>query len=239
MPPAASLLKFMAAVVSLALMSPPSYSADLLSVVTDPVGLSRSSKELSDSLNRTMLQLQALEQNTNYDVAARLEQIRSIIREATSGAIAGAEAAMLTLEAKVDTDAVDLLYRAQCAAEVALMDQMHRAFVQFLNDLRQADPSINILGIKIVTDALNPITITDPDKAYISSRDAALAALDKNVKDDTNAYDILSTYQNVERNAKFVRCYYIGQGLETRWVKEVNDLERLSAPWISVVEPTT
>lgn len=51
---------------------------DLHGVVTDPFKLGQASRELSSSLERTMLQLQQLEGITNAHVQERLEQIRSI-----------------------------------------------------------------------------------------------------------------------------------------------------------------
>jgi hypothetical protein len=73
--------------------------------------------------------------------------------------------------------------------------------------------------------------------AKISSKSAVLSALNRNQKDSSRAYDILSAYQNLERGARFARCYYIDQALEIRWVKEINDLELQSLPWVTVVEP--
>jgi hypothetical protein len=213
---------------------------DIWGIATDPLKLDRSSKTLADSLARTMLQLKELEKQVNYDATARLEQIRSIVQEALRGseaAIERAERAMLTLEQQINQDAINLLFRAQCAVEVALMDQAQRAFAAFIGNLIKADPSVKILGIKVIDLGANNIQITDPDQAYISSKSAALTALNQNQKDNSRAYSILSVYQNLERGARFTRCAYMGQGLEWRWVKEINELELLSLPWLTVVEP--
>jgi hypothetical protein len=70
----------------------------------DPIGLDRASKTLSDSLQRTLIQLQALESQANYDAQQRLEQIRSIVEEVLKGtqeAIDDATAKMLTLEGQI------------------------------------------------------------------------------------------------------------------------------------------
>jgi hypothetical protein len=214
---------------------------DAWGVVTDPFKLEKSSSELSQSLERTLAQLGVLESKTDYDVQQRLEQIRSIVHDALDGAhalVADATKRMLALEAQINADAIRLIYRAQCAVEVVLMDQFQRSFVQLISNLKKADPSITILGVRIINLDVSDIKIDYPDQAYISTKAAILAALQKSVRDDSKAYNILSAYQNLERAASFTRCYYIDQALETRWVQEVNELERLSLPWVLVVQPT-
>src|SRR5438552_779673 len=51
---------------------------DAWGVVTDPIGLRTASSTLAESLERSLIQLQALEAQGNYDFQQRLEQIRSI-----------------------------------------------------------------------------------------------------------------------------------------------------------------
>jgi hypothetical protein len=53
--------------------------------VTDPLKLGKSSSVLAESLQRSLIQLQALEAQGNYDVQQRLEQIRSILHGVGDG----------------------------------------------------------------------------------------------------------------------------------------------------------
>jgi hypothetical protein len=214
---------------------------DAYAVVTDPLKLGKASSELSASLERTLNQLNALESKTTYDVQQRLEQIRSILHDAIDGTqaiIADATKRMLELEASINADAIKLIYRAQCATEVVLLDQAQRSFIQLISDLKKADPGVTILGIRVLDLKVNDVKIDYPDQAYISTKKAVLDALGKAVSDKSKAYEILSAYQNLERAAVFTRCYYIDQALNTRWVEEANELERLSLPWVIVVKPT-
>ena len=213
---------------------------DAWGVVTDPFKLGKASSELSQSLERTMAQLSILESQTNYDVQQRLEQIRSIVRDALDGTqaiIDDATTRMLALEAQINADAIKLIYRAQCATEVVLNDQLQRSFAQLISNLKKANPGVTILGIRVIDLDVSDIKIDYPDQAYISTRAAVLDSLKKTVTDKSKAYDILSSYQNLERAARFTRCYYIDQSLDTRWVAEVNELERLSLPWVLAVQP--
>ncbi|AWM06100.2 hypothetical protein [Bradyrhizobium symbiodeficiens] len=214
---------------------------DVWGVATDPLKLEKSASELSQSLERTMAQLGALESQANYDLEQRLEQIRSIVHDALNGTrdiVADATKRMLALEAQVNADAIKLIYRAQCAAEVVLMDQLQRSFAQLIANLKRADPSVTILGARVISLDISDVKIDYPDQAYLSTEATVLAALKKSVNDGSKAYEILSAYQNLERAARFTRCYYIDQAAETRWVQKVNELERLSLPWVRVVQPT-
>jgi hypothetical protein len=193
----------------------------------DPFGLSSSSKELSEAAQRIMIQLRELEGIANYDVKQRLEQVRSIMRDAVSGVedvIHLAMTAMLILESQVNQDAVRLIYIAKCQADVLLMTDAQKAFSQFIAKIIKADTSIKIFGIRVIDLTANNIDITEPDQAYISTKTAVLTELNKKTSDASKAYEILSAYQNLENGAKFVRCNYPGQVLQVKYTEEVNDL---------------
>jgi hypothetical protein len=84
---------------------------DAWGVVTDPLKLGKASSVLAESLQRPLIQLQALEAQGNYDVQQRLEQIRSILHDAIGGTqdtIALATKNMLALEGQINADAVSL-----------------------------------------------------------------------------------------------------------------------------------
>lgn len=221
--------------------------ADLLKeaagIVNDPIGLRRASSELSAILERTLSQLKELERVANVDIKDRLEQIRSIMKEVNfdvNGTIQSALSSMRAIEADVNRHAIDLIYRAQCATEVALMVQFQRAFVETISNIIKADPGIKILGIKVIGGAVNNVELVDPDKAYWDLKRIRLSALNDDLKETSDAYDILSTYQNLERYAWFTRCHYVqpNAGLATRFTQEINDLEIVSAPWLKIVKPT-
>jgi hypothetical protein len=117
------------------------------------------------------------------------------------------------------------------------MDTAQKSFAGLISTLSKADPSIVILGIKIIDLKTNNVEISYPDQAYISTKAAALSELEKTTSDASPAYDILSVYQNLEIAAKYNRCYYRGQVNETVWAEEANEMERISMPWVSVVQP--
>jgi hypothetical protein len=83
-----ALLVIILAGSALVLSSHPSSSnffGDLWGIATDPLKLGRASGEFSNSLQRTLIQLEELERHGNYDVKERLEQIRSIVRDVIAG----------------------------------------------------------------------------------------------------------------------------------------------------------
>jgi len=213
---------------------------DAWGVATDPAGLKKTSKELSDSVERTMIQLKELEGIVNGHVTDRLEQIRSIIHDALGGTdavIQKAIASMSALEKQVNLDAINLIYVAKCAADVTLQDTAQKAFADLLSTVQQANPSIQFLGLKIIDLKTKNVKITAPDAAYISAKAVTMADLEKSTTDGSKAYEILSVYQNLETAAKYNRCFYHDQTSATIWAEEANDLERLSIPWTATVVP--
>jgi hypothetical protein len=210
---------------------------DMYGICTDPLKLYASSHQLAESLERTLNQLKDLEHVANYDMKNRIEQIRNVVNEAISGehgAITHATESMLQIENQVNADAINLLYRASCAAHTLLMGDLQQSFAGIIKTLKKANPELYIGGIKILNSKIMDVEIEDPDKAYISTRDAALQHLDKSIENNSSAYEILSTYQNLIHIAKLTRCYYIDQSLATKFDQEVNKLEILSLPWMEL-----
>ena len=116
--------------------------------------------------------------------------MRSILKDAiTSGETVIDEVTnkMHDLEDKINQDAINLIYRAQCATQTVMMVQMQQSFAQFIKNVRDADPGIRILGITLVRFHVNEIRVANPDDAYITAKAAVLAKLDKDVKDNTSA----------------------------------------------------
>lgn len=211
---------------------------DAWGVVTDPVKLKASSSTLAASVERSLIELGHLEGVVNNHAQERLQQIRSIIADALGGTrdvIADAEKRMLAVEQAIYVDAKKLLYEVQCKTEVLLSDQLQRSLAGIIAELNAADPSIRIFGVTIIDLSLKKIIVDDPDKAYRSAREAKLALLSRTINDNSDAYLIVSTYQNLERLARFTRCHYIDQHLSLTFTQEINDLARLSLPWMSFV----
>jgi hypothetical protein len=208
-----------------------SADADFLS---DPIGL----KKMSDSAERIMIQLQQLEGIANAHVRERLEQVRSILRDAINGSqevIAKATQSMLDVEKQVNSDAANLLYNVKCVTDVTLLNTAPRSFAELISTLKKADPGIKIFGIKIVNLGTNDVQILKPDEAYGSTKKEALRKLEKDVTDSSKANDIFSTYQNLELSAKFTACSYKGQAAEQDYIQDANEFERRSIPWRTVV----
>ena len=213
--------------------------SDIWGVVTDPLKLRASSSTLSDSVNRSLFQLSGMESVVNSHVQERLLQIREIITSAIDGEAKVVNEAidrMAALEVQINKDAVSLIYRTQCFTEVALLDQARRAFEKILEDISLSEPGIEIFGYKFVKYSSKKVIIENPDVAYNEAKKVILEKLAKSVTNQSNAYEILSTYQNLERSARFVRCHYIDQALAVKYTREINELEVLSAPWVGVVD---
>jgi hypothetical protein len=207
---------------------------DVWGIATDPLKLRAASTELSSSVERTLIQLNALEGQANYDVQARLEQIRSIVKEANTDTN-NAFDRMTVLEKEVDEQAFALIARAECASE-NVNGRLQVAFSDLIKHLIEADPKIVVAGIKAVELVANPVVIEDPNKYYKGAKAAAFAALNNKIifTDKSEASEIFWTYQNLKEVAKWARCRYEGVGT-TPFTKEMNELERLSLPWTTVV----
>jgi hypothetical protein len=226
--------------IGLSMLCFASSSAQTLNLSFDLLGINSASETLAASLERTMIELQKLEGVANSHVEQRLVQIRSIVNDAMTGAQATidlATARMLTLEGQVNSDAVNLIYQVQCATNNVLNEQLQRAFANLILTLKKADPTLTILGYRIVNVETNEVIIDNANDAYVTTKAAAVTAL-KRMDDKTDAYRIVFTYQNLEKAAMYTRCAYNGQlSSQVIFTKEANDWERLSAPWVSIVTP--
>jgi polyhydroxyalkanoate synthesis regulator phasin len=214
--------------------------SDITGMLTDPLKLGRASDNFKDTVERMLRQLQALEGNVDAHAQDRLKQIRSILEGVigkSKEAIDRALTELSELENKVNNDAVNLLYRGQCLAEVAATDQAQRAYLELIKNIRKSGFGLQILGIKVVDVVLQDVEITDPDLAWRSTRDALFKKLNSQINDSSDAYEILSGYQNLERGARFTRCHYQDQVLAIRMTREINQLEIISGPWVNIVEP--
>lgn len=226
-----------------ALLARPANAGGILEdgLKVDPFGLARSSQTLSDSFQRTLIQLAQLESKIDFDAYERLEQIRSILQGVVVGVkstIDEATQKMLELEKQVNADALKLVYRAECTADKILNDQMQRAFAQFISNFRKAHPGVSILGIRVVSATTDEIEIVDANTSYMTMKAAVMKALNDEIKDDSKAARILYAYQNLEKAARFARCIYIDQpASNVSFTWEINEWERLSLPWVSIIMP--
>jgi hypothetical protein len=137
---------------------------DLWSDFNDPIGIQRASKDIFDGVERTLMQLNTLETRVNYDAAQRISQIRAILADADRS-IDKVKEDVLAIEKQVNGDAINLIYRAECAAPIAVL-QFRQGFSDLVSDLIKTNPALKVAGLNIVDLSLNKIEITDPDKAY-------------------------------------------------------------------------
>jgi hypothetical protein len=114
------------------------------------------------------------------------------------------------------------------------------AFSEILKQLVKADPRIEVAGYKAAEFIVTPVPIANPDQTYDAAKKAMYDFLNdpKTVNDDTEARVIFWAYQNLEVMAKWTRCHYFGQSGAIYFVNQMNDLERKSLPWITVVDVT-
>jgi hypothetical protein len=215
---------------------------DLRGIVTDPIGVRRASATLADSAERTLIQLNNLSTSADNQIKERIEQVRGIMHELLTQALTGtsvvieqATQSMLALEQRVNADALNLIYRARCALQDTMIEG-RRAFALTLHDVIRANPGITIGGIRLTNLVANPVEISDPDQAYQGIRDARMSYLrSRSINDQTKAYEIVSVYANLERMARLTLCSYLDQNVSSIWLREINEMGRLAAPWTVVV----
>lgn len=223
-----------------------SFFDDMVGVVTDPVGVRRASDTLANSAERTVNEIQEIENKTNKDLSDRIEQVRTVLEPVIAAAdrnaqnlreiVAGAIIKMRALEEKATKDAIDLVYREECVSEVATQDQVERGLSKIIGEIISSRPGVKIFGIRVINFSLNEVEITQPDQAYRSTKKALLDRIAA-IKDQDDASEILSAYQNIARFAGFTKCYYLGLGLDEQYADEQLKYEKLSSPWLHVVGP--
>jgi hypothetical protein len=187
--------------------------------------------------------LQQLEGVAYAHVNETLKQIRAILKEAVDGSeavIANATRAMLEIEARVNEDALRLIYTTKCAVDVTLKSSAEEALASLLNQVSQARPTVRFLGITILDLSTKKLTINNPNVAYQSAKKETVDALTREIKENSSASRIFFAYQSLQAAAKYALCYYTlnsGPAGQKLWVDEVNDLERLLTPWTVVLLP--
>lgn len=210
---------------------------DIWSVIVDPLKLDSSSTRVIDSMDRILLQLKALQEETDRDINEYLNRIEGIVESALSGQQELIEKAIsdaAELEEKVYQDAVDLIWRAQCAAEVTLTDTVQRSLAEAINAILRTDPQFEVFGMRIVNAKIDPVQVVDPDIAYRAIKRQYLRRLDR-MGDQTDAYFIVSTYSNIARLARITQCHYLGTNLQKKFIEDFFEYERRVIPWNTVV----
>jgi hypothetical protein len=218
----------------------------VLGIPTDPLKLGKFSDALVELIERIgpiLDQLDQLSDKINNDLKQRIADFKAVVDEAISAIdrdvtqieliINGLEQKAAALELAIYNDAKDLLYRVQCTAEVFTSDQLQRGLAQAIGNLKRAHPGIKLLGITIVNLDLDDIHIDDPDIAYQSLRDGYLQSL-KELKADAQADDIVSSYSNIARMARFAKCSYLDQPRAAEFVRDEATYNRLAGLWISL-----
>jgi hypothetical protein len=225
-------------------------NADVLSqlqgIVCDPLKLGSASEHILESVERMdalIAKVGQVEGKTNTDLKERISQVQQIVDRVIAAVndnvatldadVKDAELKIDGLESKVYADASDLMFQATCVLEQAGSDQIPRALAQVISNIKKADPHASILGIRVASLSVNPIQIKEPDKTYISIRDAYINDLPLLVDNDA-AYAIVSAYANIIRAARFASCSYQHQPLFLYFLREQFEYARLMAPWESV-----
>jgi hypothetical protein len=207
-------------------------------VATDPLKLAHLSDRLQQTVQDALAQAQLLLSYANDVAEQRLTQIRGIVEFAIEGGEtveAKAFADLQKLELQLMADLNQFIFRARCAAVVVLNGTIQNAIAQALETLAKSQPSLRIIGIPIGRLHLRKVTIDNPNTAYFTAKREVLTALDHRVTDKTNAYEILSTYANVENLAETTRCFYLDKPDEITFVREQSRLEVEQVPWTTVV----
>jgi hypothetical protein len=171
---------------------------DMWGVVTDPFKLKAASGELSASVERALIQLNALEATGNYHVQQRHQQIRAITQEVIekgNSAVANALYRMTAFEKQINNDAFALIVRGECAAN-NVDARLQGALSEVMKQLIKADPRIEIAGFKAAEFILSPAPIPHPNEAYRDAKSKAFRTLDK-ITEQSGAADIVWTYQNL------------------------------------------
>jgi hypothetical protein len=141
------------------------FFSDLAGIATDPLKLGK----LVDGVERSLIQIEQLEKQGDAIAQQRLEQLKDIVAFAIQGGqtvVDQAAAKLANLEDQIDNDAKQLIYRAECAAVVALNDQFQHAIVEATQNIGKASPTITIFGIPIIKFRTSKVTIDNPDQAY-------------------------------------------------------------------------
>jgi hypothetical protein len=199
-------------------------------VVTDPIKL----KSGSDNLYRSLIELENLEKNANYDIGERKKELDRIVRRSEEQAIAD----ITKFEKTLYIDTSDLIRKVSCVATDALQNDLREAVAKALDALSTSNPGLHIGPFKILDLRAKQVQIDDPSQIYYASRDALLADLTKSVDEMVSAgkpmaaYTIVDTYQNIERLANVAICGYPNQPIkEAEFRMEANKMELKSIPW--------
>ena len=122
-----------------------------------------------------MIQLGQLQSKTDLDIRNYLSEVDKIVSNINStirneGDRAERILLMLSdramnLEKLVHQDAINAIWRAQCAAEVVATDTLQRSLAEAINTIRMSEPSFNVFGLPAKIE-IKPVDIRDPDIAY-------------------------------------------------------------------------
>lgn len=221
---------------------------DTTDIITDPFkigeaseNIARSVDQIVDGLDRTLLNIKEIQSETDEDIRDYLSQVDSMVESfnetvTTAGKQMETSLAVLAnevkeLENQVYKDAIDLIWRAQCAATVLIEETAKKALADMLNKLKESKPKIIVFGMTIGEAEIGEMDILDPDLVYRAVKQNRLKFLNDTLTKHSDAYSIKSTYLNLSRLAKLTQCHYIGQGLEMDFIRERYEFERLAAPW--------
>lgn len=222
-------------------------------IVIDPLKLGKASDNLLQAvqtINAMLPQVAGLEGKTNDDLRDRIAQVQAIVDRVIAAVdqnvsdlrsmVADAEREVNDLENKIFLDAQALLRQVQCLAHDILTVQVQQGFASALRELRQADPSIRILGLKVGDLTTNDVQVEDPFGAYMSAKQQLLQSMDQ-LGPDAPAYAISHTYGMIANLAYLTRCGDLGNtqpATDAMLLRDELKYEQLQVPWSTVVIPS-
>ncbi|TCA22112.1 hypothetical protein E0H66_37250 [Rhizobium leguminosarum bv. viciae] len=222
----------------------------------DPIG--RAGDELRDSIDHATQALSALIDKGDKAAKERLEQLQTIVAEATNRALTEGEAAALrtlgkakeytdTVRAQAVEDLKQIVRDVDCKVQVSLLDSLPALLgsvgeVLNTNQIRLKTPvpfpevetkrSCRYLSIGCPGDP-NVIPIERPfDRTYLAVRKRFLDSLEE-VNDSTPAHGIVTSYAFLSDFALKTACFL--EPDRDRWVEEHLEFKEKAKRWRRVL----
>jgi hypothetical protein len=214
---------------------------DLARIATDPLKLDSSSERVKEATENIMSQIPGLLDQANSIGQQRLAQLQTILNTTVAGGISledHAFAQLTTLEKQVNSDAINFLYRAHCAALVTLQQDVQKAAVTAVQNLSKEKPTLTLFGVRIASLTADQVSISEPDQTYVQTRDLVISHLNSDITETSNAYEIVSAYRNLENLARDTQCFYLDNpSAQVDFVNEASRFQVSQQAWAAVAPP--
>ena len=210
---------------------------DVWGVVTDPLKIRSSSREISSVVDRSIVSLELMQDEFDSDVRDYISELQKVIRmvdRAGAENILRAKNAVLEVERQVYGDAQKLLQEVECAAERFSKGTLPETLELIIQQLADSEIEVTLPFGQTAEASIEAAKATSPDSAYIETRDSYLEVLEM-VDDQTSAYEIISVYQNIAELAFKTHCHYAKSGGGELFLREFATYSAELRPWLSVV----